>query len=114
MNAARDLAAIGTPGPWRHGSWLYREVRAGENGFLVAEAHNDGWSDDERDHRDGDATKIVRAVNALPAIADLLDTIDAAIEGADVWGTCGHEWADLKKFATARDAVAAALTGEES
>lgn len=111
MNAARDLAATGTPGAWElskpaSGDPWIEQVGLTGNAVLEHEqvdcmSYCYGGSS-RYNLSDADALKIVRAVNALPAIADLLDAIDNI-------GTPATSWPNI---AAARDAVAAALTGE--
>lgn len=109
-NPARDLAATGTPGPW-HAVIDPDEPSdtpiADDNGYLCV-SPDDGV---RGGHSLADALKIVRAVNALPAIADLLDAIDAlgdVTPAANQWDVVLIEGAVF----AASDAVAAALTGE--
>ena len=101
MNAARDLANTGTPGPWTahqgdleggtmldYVATLLRNRDDGtstgrlyltigrndidpENGDTVVPALTGDGPNAE-----ANAVKLVRAVNALPAIADLLDMLD--------------------------------------
>mgnify|MGYP000866548332 CR=1 FL=1 len=83
----RALADTGTPGPWT--------VTSDGIGVYPVEGE---WT---RENDVADAAKIVAAVNALPALADLIHALDR-----EQW------WRDL---ATARDALLAALgvTGDE-
>lgn len=106
-NPARDLAATGT-GPWLVCRTQYGPSieDAKDGGQVFIESYGITYPADP-----ADATKIVRAVNALPAIADLLDAI-ARLEAA-----ANDEDGDRMAYAmfdiaAARDAVAAALTGE--
>jgi|JI10StandDraft_1071094.scaffolds.fasta_scaffold921141_2 hypothetical protein len=109
-NPARELADSGTPGPWRitqrdTGNWIdageYDEVLAPEQVECMAYCYG-GSSAIEMS--DTDAAKIVRAVNALPAIADLLD----AIEGVSPVRRT-HSWGSVVNAAAA---VEAALRGD--
>lgn len=68
-NAARDLAGTGTAGTWRSAVWQERQLTT------LRDVRDDTWLADVR--LDADAAKIVRAVNALPALGDLLDILAA-------------------------------------
>lgn len=103
-NPARDLAATGTPGPWRLDGLLAGQV------WLSADcARTIGYTT-----RATDAEKAARAVNALPAIADLLDATRVH-DGDDFCAVCPQPvHIDDCPIAIARDRVAAALTGDAS
>jgi hypothetical protein len=82
----RALADTGTPGPWRYTDsetvndvWQAGLTIVGVDGDPIANIA-DEWYEPEGQDEDAtpfyDAAKIVAAVNALPHIADLIDTID--------------------------------------
>lgn len=140
-NPARELADSGTPGPWadREGdleggtlldyvSTLFanRDDGTSTGRLFLALAHN--TVDPEKGatvvpamtgdgpHSEANATKIVRAVNALPAIADLLSVISGHV-ACDCCPddprclACGSgDWPC--STARAREAVEAALRGD--
>ncbi len=108
-NPARELADSGTPGPWQVG-----EIVPG-----VFAEHIPAYTDIEPCIAGGidptDAAKIVRAVNALPAIADLLDAIEALrvhIAAHQCGWTCNTRAHLYIRLHVARDAVEAALRGD--
>lgn len=121
MNAARDLANTGTPGPWSYYEDHGRDI-TDEGWSLVGAAVADRLilltypTGSEHEDVEADATKTVRAVNALPAIADLLSVLSGHV-ACDCCPddprclACGSgEWPCAT--ARARDAVEAALRGE--
>jgi hypothetical protein len=76
-NPARELADSGTPAPWYA---LPADDTFNPSVGSVPESTpsmltSDEWVAECNPHGVGDAAKIVRAVNALTAIADLLDAI---------------------------------------
>lgn len=114
MNAARDLAATGTPGPWavvdNMGEPWDTPICAGNGDYL-------GCSPDDgvrAGFDDADAAKIVRAVNALGPLGDLLDATRTHRKRArlNACVVCDFPWPCPTSFA--RDAVEAALRGEGS
>ena len=123
MNAARDLAATGTPGPWELSKpsgdpWI---EQTGLTGGTVLEpervdcmAYCYGGSS-RYNLSDDDAAKIVAAVNALPLVADLLDALQEEDEhrvecAACVGCTPGNTlWIVAM---VAREQLTAALRGE--
>lgn len=130
-NPARELADSGTPLPWRltdsetvNDVWQAGLTVVGVDSDAIANVA-DEWYEPEGQDEDAtpwnDAAKIVRAVNALPAIADLLDAIanmplmaypELHADDCDGHG-CTHPIADLfNAVHTARDAVEAALRGD--
>lgn len=143
-NPARDLAAIGTPGPWsahegdleggtpldyiatllrnreRDGTTTGRLflTRGGNDedpelgAELVTATTGDGPS------AEANAVRIARAVNALPALADLLDALDD-VEHRESWTVdaryciaCARPW-PCPTY-TAAERVKAALRGDET
>lgn len=120
MNAAHDLAATGTPGPWRLSlgasgtNWIdagdYDEVLAPAPAECMAYCYG---GSSRIDLSDADAAKIVTTVNALEPLGDLLDATDAMIAACEARaGT--KTWAahkERKALSAARDAVVAALGG---
>lgn len=114
-NAARELAATGTPEPWarfeEHGrdytdeAWSVVGVITGTR--YVALTHPTG--SDHEDH-EADAEKIASAVNALGPLGDLREHIQRAPSIADSlrdW----HLW--YARLVELSDAVEAALRGEQ-
>ena len=113
MNAARDLAATGTPGPWE--TW-----KMPDEGPSKWTMHGVAVPGDEMGHRGefmfaDDAEKATCAVNALPAWADYDDAVMAYLKhqtGCHIPTWCPDLARLWREFTAARDAVAAALTGE--
>ena len=109
-NPARELADSGTPGPWNVDIQWPADIQS-VNGRMTATT---GGMANGRSN----AAKIVRAVNALPAIADLLDAIREHRVGATIYGTtecdCSRASDDgqCPTVDAAADAVEAALRGE--
>lgn len=111
-NAARELAATGTPEPWS------AEVFPAETvdgvpwpAFAEVEPSVASGADPT------DALKITRLVNALGPLGDLLDALvwhrpkPSLFSDSEVCYLCGYNWPC--PIATARDAVEAALRGEQ-
>ena len=105
MNAARDLANTGTPGPWKRGEYAIRTLQPGLPSASIVAAF----------HYTADGTKIARAVNVLPLVADLLDALQEEDEhrvecAACVGCTPGNTlWIVAM---VAREQLTAALRGE--
>lgn len=141
-NPARDLAAIGTPGPWSaHEGDLEGGTPLDYIATLLRNRERDGTTtgrlfltlggNDEDPElgaelvtattgdgpsAEANAVRIARAVNALPALADLLDAVDA-VGHREGW----HGWAGLCSECSspwpcptyaAAERVKAALRGE--
>lgn len=138
MNSARDLAATGIPGPWTaHEGDLEGGTLVDYVTTLFANRNNDGTSTgrlfltlapNDIDPENGaevipamtgdgpraeqNAAKIVRAVNALGPLGNLLDTVAADHrQFRESCVNCGGTWPC--EYAAARDAVEAALRGED-
>ncbi len=111
-NAARELAATGTQGPWHtHSPHCYSTA---DDGLLIFGADCE-WpiTPAGGEHRDdgvnaADALKITRAVNALGPLGDLLEVVADLL----AYGGALEAWDGWPRFEEASDAVEAALRGE--
>jgi len=143
-NPARDLAAIGTPGPWSaHEGDLEGGTPLDYIATLLRNRERDGTTtgrlfltlggNDEDPElgaemvtattgdgpsAEANAVRIARAVNALPALADLLDALDD-VEHRESWTVdaryciaCARPW-PCPTY-TAAERVKAALRGDET
>ena len=141
---ARDLAAIGTPGPWSaHEGDLEGGTPLDYIATLLRNRERDGTTtgrlfltlggNDEDPElgaelvtattgdgpsAEANAVRIARAVNALPALADLLDAVDD-VEHRESWTVdaryciaCARPW-PCPTY-TAAERVKAALRGDET
>lgn len=104
----RALAETGTPGPW----FATVDPIDPDDAVISTQAHYIGASPDDGvrasyDRRD--AAKIVAAVNALPALADLVEAVESRhwLQHGRDCAECGDEWPC--PTATALDALAVAL-----
>lgn len=134
-NPARDLAAIGTPGPWSaHEGDLEGGTPLDYIATLLRNRERDGTTtgrlfltlggNDEDPElgaelvtattgdgpsAEANAVRIARAVNALPALADLLDAIEWLDQEAD---NDRRRW--IENTLAAAERVKAALRGDNS
>lgn len=101
----RTLAESGTPGPWQLAATGYGpSVDDPYGGMIFVESYGVTWTPNRHD-----AGIVVAAVNALPALADLVEAVTLRHwpqDGRDC-AECGDEWPC--PTATALDALAVAL-----
>lgn len=110
----RALAETGTWGPWhvcdRHDDdWADFTITRADHGTIAGLTEDSyllgkGWPTAE-----GDAALIVAAVNALPALADLVEVVESRhwLQHGRDCAECGDEWPCPTM--TALDALAVAL-----
>ncbi|MFT3871087.1 MAG: hypothetical protein QM714_02795 [Nocardioides sp.] len=110
VNAARELAATGTPGEW--------VVLGNSIGASIGQCNCGTQGMDGYGHEPGcgleqvastqadDAVKITKAVNALPAIGDLLDAVEGLRRHCAKGSAC--DWAPCRTVRAA-DALTEAL-----
>ncbi len=116
-NAARELAATGTPGPWSaHDVSEWIDTSPTWEVYFIAPEGDPIVGGEEvavaNYVEEADADKIARAVNALGPLGDLLDAIEDHTSKGGIWSCSGRtDWCTC--ITQLAHAVEAALRGEQ-